>query len=352
MKILHIMKVRRVECNGVATSVLSQLKYENKIEEVALFDLNNNVIDEYEYPVFNIKKYSTISSLPNNWNKPDLVIFNEIYKKEYLFLYKECLKNNIPYIIIPHGGLVKKAQHTKFLKKKLANIFLFNKFIKKARAIQFLNNQEKDSCTFKVNKYIISGNGIEINNIKHNQSKKNNIVFIGRLSYYTKGLDLLIKAVNSISEHLKNNKIKINLYGNTYEKDLKKIEKLINKYNLKDIIIINKPIFNKEKTQVLKNASVFIQTSRHEGQPMGIIEALSYGVPCIVTYQTSFGSFVNDHNCGIGVNCNYKEIANAIINIFDMRLDEMSNNAKNCVKREYDWNIISQKCLKEYEVIL
>lgn len=43
---------------------------------------------------------------------------------------------------------------------------------------------------------------------------------------------------------------------------------------------------------VLLQTDLFIQTSRHEGMPMGLLEALSIGVPCLVTVGTSLGHII------------------------------------------------------------
>ena len=61
---------------------------------------------------------------------------------------------------------------------------------------------------------------------------------------------------------------------------------------------MNHEISGEEKVQKLLESDVFIQTSRHEGMPMGILEAMSYGVPCAVTDGTNLGEFIKDNKCG------------------------------------------------------
>ena len=112
-------------------------------------------------------------------------------------------------------------------------------------------------------------------------------------------------------------------------------------------------IYDEEKERVLLRAYAFIQVSRHEGQPMGIMEALSYGLPCIVTYGTSFGEYINKNNCGIGINFDENELFGAIKKMIEDRdfRDTCAKNAK-MIEREYDWEKVIGLCLNKYKELI
>lgn len=48
---------------------------------------------------------------------------------------------------------------------------------------------------------------------------------------------------------------------------------------LGDMVKVSNPISGQEKVDVLLKSDVFIQTSRYEGIPMGILRALFYVIP-------------------------------------------------------------------------
>ena len=84
---------------------------------------------------------------------------------------------------------------------------------------------------------------------------------------------------------------------------------------------------------------------------MGIIEALACGLPCIVTYGTTLGNFVNDNKCGIGVEFNEDEVFEAVKSVYDnleMRND-FSENSINVVNKNFDWDCIIEKLIKDYK---
>ena len=98
----------------------------------------------------------------------------------------------------------------------------------------------------------------------------------------------------------------------------------------------------KYKKEVLKTADMFIMTSRFEGLSMGLIEALSYGLPCLVTRGTYFMDEVNQFNAGIGTENSVDSISSglsALVNDLDM-LPIYSNNAKELSKK-YSWDSAS-----------
>lgn len=353
MKILHIADIKNPNGNGVAHAIKEYLKYEKKYCKVALYCLGSDIQIE-DVRTYSNQKYKYLDELPDGFNKPDLIIFNEVYKKEFLKKYKECKKLKIPYIIIPHGCLVKEAQNSKKTKKIIANFLFFNKFISQASAIQFLNENEKDKTNFKYKKYIISGNGTGYFVKECNKHPKNkNIVYIGRYSIHCKGLDMLLKACFINKKWFLENDIKIEMFGRTSGNDLNILKKEIEKKELNDVIKINDAIYNEEKNNVLNETYAFIQTSRHEGQPMGIIEAMAYGIPCIVTTGTTFADIVNDNKCGYGVNFDDKEIFEAIKQMCENENERnlFAENSLSYCKKNFDWKNIIKKLIPIYKTI-
>ena len=94
------------------------------------------------------------------------------------------------------------------------------------------------------------------------------------------------------------------------------------------IVSINGPVFDNEKKEVLLNASFFIHTSRFEGMPMSVLEALSYGIPCLVTQGSNMREDVCRFNAGWGADNNVESIERAFIKICDS-LSELKIKGEN-----------------------
>lgn len=356
MKILFIAKPLSKRGNGVVSALKNEILYLQESAQVALYNIGVELDSDIANTIFKGCDYPTISSLPEPFNKPDIVVFEEVYKLEYIKLYNECLKNKIPYVVIPHGCLVEREQSNKKLKHMIANILLFNRYLKKAEAIEYLNEQERDASKFKCKRKIIIPNSVEYKKRKYKKDTSFfKFIYIGRYDVKVKGLDLLINTFIDIKDWCLENNVILELYGPLDENpNFDLLREKIKVSKCQKIIKINGAIYGDEKEKKLQEASVFIQTSRNEGQPMGIIEAMSFGLPCVVTYATSFGKYCNDNKCGIGVNFSQKELTEAIKKIFEDEeyLKLCEKNAMTNMKKNFDIKSVTKLTLDTYKEII
>ena len=105
-----------------------------------------------------------------------------------------------------------------------------------------------------------------------------NVVAVGNLSS-RKGFDNLLKVFEKIKQH----KVLLHILG--YGKDKELLHQMKSDFGLENVIFHG---IQKNPYPFLKFADLFILSSRYEGFGMVLIEAMSFGIPC-VSFDCNYG---------------------------------------------------------------
>lgn len=357
MKIVYVSHIIADGANGLCWSVPESVKAQSAIDDVYWLNTGEGVMEHWKkvsafHDDFNYR-WSLLKNLPAEYKKPDIVVFEGFYDSLLDVVWaRELRKRNIPYIIVPRSALTESAMnnHARF-KKKIAHCLFYNRFIKRAAAIHFLTRGEaKETVKLFDLPHFIIPNGISIPSYFKKKFSQDHInaTFIGRIDIHQKGLDLLFEAMSSERDILDKNGFHLNIYG-PKSSDTVALLQLCKFYSLSNFVSINQQIFGKDKEKVLLDSDLFILTSRFEGLPMGLIEALSYGVPCAVTDGTYLGEEIFDNKAGWVSNISVIGISKMLKNICINRT-ELMERGKNAqlLSKKYDWSSIAKRTHYEY----
>lgn len=179
-----------------------------------------------------------------------------------------------------------------------------------------LEEDYKEFLKYNTNtKIILMPNMIKSKFNKFTDLKEENIIFVGRL-HECKKVDSLIK----IFSKLENKKCKLIIIGDGEE--ITKIKNLIRELKLENRVQLLGYLDQKEIANYLVKSKVFCMTSLTEGLPMVLLEAMSYGVPCIAFDTQSGVKDIIDNNINGYVIFDRNEEE------YIKKLDKMLNNKK------------------------
>lgn len=362
MNILYITALPGLVSAGPSWSVPASIKAQNEIDNCLWVNLTDKCLEHWKnvecyHNIHDFAEKFELSAMPVPFNHPDLVVFEDFYEIQPPIIARKLRHANIPYIIVPRGALTKKAQNNESKwKKVLANAFIFKRYAKKALAIQFLTKNEAQNTGKEwYNQSFILPNGFSTpKSIKKSFSAdKINATFIGRLDIFHKGIDILIHACSEMSDDLRSSNFKLRIYG-PKNKDYEIIQLMINEKGLNDIISLKGETSGEAKEEALLKTDLFVLTSRFEGHPMGLIEALAYGVPALVTPGTNMGEEIANADAGWVCNEASKEAIKLQLQNILKEKTLFVKKGMNAIKlaKNYDWEVLAKKFHNEVEQIL
>lgn len=351
MIVLHIASINGSRTSGVNVVVPQHVKAQSAIAQAGLVNIRNIVVDEEIVQM----KYNGAKSFPDYldvpFNKPDIVVFHEINVPEYIKIYPNLIRKNIPYIVVPHGENTDKALKKKWLKKKLAYLLLFNRFIRHAAGMQCLSQGEYDETHTSDKKFIVP-NGMDLHGMRLPRKKRDGIklLYIGRLDLMHKGLDLLVEAIAKCGL----NELSLDIYGPDYADRQKALMALVKKYDCQSKIFVHDAVFGEDKAKKYNECDLFIQTSRFEGLPLGMLEAMSYGVPVIATEGTNLTALIEKYNAGYTATTDVEGIVKALHNAVDTKTewDKKGANARVAIEDAFTWQRIAQQTIDKYKLLV
>lgn len=346
MRILYVTKLKDSLANGVTSAVSQLVNSICKYAVVGLVDLNGfTAWAEKDVIVLNVSSWKSFM--------PDIVVFEDPFNSLYFpKMAKDLKKSNVPYIISPHGCFVKTALKRKALKKRLAMATLFKRFLNNCVATQFLCRGEMDKSVV-FSKPIVIPNGIKQDVPCSVRTSLKRLSFIGRKDLDHKGIDCLLEAVNKTKQLFVDNNLRLNLYG-PYDskKDKLYVEHYLSENHLGNVVIDEGLVFGESKQSVLMNTDLFVLTSRYEGFPMSILEALSYGIPVLVSDKTNMDDIVSANCAGWVCKTDPDSIASCLKDVISSgSLSAPSKHAR-ALAETFSWENVSKMTIAKYSELI
>jgi L-malate glycosyltransferase len=234
------------------------------------------IIDESKYNIFNI--INKIRSIIKEFT-PDL-LHSHRFKENILSHLSVKYRKNIPMVCTQHGMPEPRVDKIKSLKNYIISKYNFAVVSRKFTFIVAVSFDVKKELVnkygFPQSKVIVIHNGTYIpeKKVRHNKEDGFVIGSAGRF-FPIKDYSFMVHIAADVLRQ--DDRIQFLLAGDGPE--MGKIISLIREYKLEQAFRLTG--FLDDMTGFYKSLDLYINTSLHEGLPMGILEAMSYGIPVI-----------------------------------------------------------------------
>lgn len=121
--------------------------------------------------------------------------------------------------------------------------------------------------------------------------KKKQFLFLGRIEYDQKGIDILLKG---FAKYLETNTGSLIIAGSGNPKDISKMNNLIKKLKISNSVTTTGYVKGDEKAQLIRESMALVMASRYETYGMSALEAFAHGTVVIAPNSEYFTWLPND----------------------------------------------------------
>lgn len=358
MKVLYVIASLDKRMGGTVYSVLNYYRsIKNNIDVTVISTFKN---DETKYfddlikndnNILNFKinlsfwRFSVnfLNYLTNNISKFDVVHIHGMWTFPTYYAAKCAFKNNIPYIISPHGMVKKYALDQKKIKKMIYWKLIEKKLFNRAKYIHCITSGEQRSVrSFSSSETFLLANAVDVGECKNKiNSSEMYLLFLGRLDPI-KGLENLILSMNLVDN------VRLVIAGDGDKSYVQHLQKMISDLHLCERVsfvgFVEKPNLHK----LFNNAIATVVCSYTEVFSLVALESLANSTPVVISNQCDFDD-IEKYNAGVIIKSNSpSDIAKGIEKIMKLDYKKLSKNAYNLALSKFSIDKIRNNLLRLY----
>ena len=167
-------------------------------------------------------------------------------------------------------------------------------------------------------------------------------LFLGRLDIWQKGLDHLLTGF-AASLRATDRGQRLTLVGPPEPGALAWLHQQCSELHLTvgREVTIRPPVRGAAKWETFRDADVFVHPSRNEGIPRAVVEALTFGLPVIVTPETNLGTIVEKAQAGWCVPATAEGVKLGLATALDSEISTRSEAAVHLARACLGWDAIA-----------
>ena len=308
---------------------------------------------EFSYSIFRFQNnyglgsFIGLNRMLARMSKPDFIVLHQIYTFSTLLGYWYAKKYRIPYAVKPHGSLTKYHESDSRLIKTLAKWLLISKILREASAIIVTCESEKTDLNPPLQAKAIQLNYGAVLSQPLNKSARRlpmgtqnpRIVFSGRFDK-KKNLSLVIKAMPTVLEKYPD--LTLDIAGSGTAKEVKTLQSLIQSLKLEGSIQFHGWVDAPKMLELFSGARLLVLPSENENFAIVVAEALSAGVPCVLSKFVGTADIVGKHHAGeIIQELTPTSVADGILKVLQGDETKYREAAFEAVQNSLDWSKIA-----------
>ncbi len=292
----------------------------------------------------------------------DVVHIHTVWEEPQHLAARSAKKQNVPYLISPHGMLDPWSLSQSKWKKKLYLAWRLRKNLNDATALSFTTPIEQQLVRQLGLRPpgVIEVLGLDLNEYEtlpparafHEKfpevGDRRIVLFLSRL-HLKKGLDLLLPAF----AQAKLADTVLVLAGpddDGYQAD---VQAMVQELGLDEQVIFTGMLFDRDKHAALAAADLFVLPSYQENFGLVVIEAMAAGLPVVISDQVNLHPMVTEAGAGEVIQTQTDQVADAITRWMqdDAQREAVGEKARAEAFARFAWPAIGERWVSHYDAV-
>jgi glycosyltransferase involved in cell wall biosynthesis len=281
----------------------------------------------------------------------DLVVLHSAWTYHNVRAAATARKLGIPYVLEPRGAYDPSIVHRKSLVKRAWWLALERRLVFGARAVHVFFDQERShlGALGYQGAVLVASNGVDApREDLWDGGSGGYLLWLGRFDPEHKGLDLLLRAVRTLPAA---SRPELRLHGPDWRGRKRQVERMVSRLGLEEHVRVGAAVYGQEKRRLLIEAAGFVYPSRWDACPNAVLEALSLGVPTLVTpyplgchFAARQGVFLAEQNP--------ESLAEGLQRLVSPGAREVGRRGAEITRTELSWDQVAQTWLAQARSLL
>lgn len=257
----------------------------------------------------------------------------------------------IPYVVCPHGNYYPEVMARRSWRKRAWLALFERRHLNSALAIHvFFPEETAHLEAIGVSaQTLVAPNGLDVpEGVTWDGGSGGYLLWYGRFDPECKGIDLLLRALALLPE---GTRASLRMYGPDWRGGRQTMRDLAKELSLDPWVTVGDSIYGADKWTTLTQAKGFIYPSRWDACPVAVGEAVTAGVPTLVT-DFPLARLLTSQGAAFGAAPEPKDLAKGIGRLLSDQAAEVGKRGPAVASRVLNWDAAAQSWVEQLEALL
>jgi glycosyltransferase involved in cell wall biosynthesis len=298
--------VKNLRFHGISSQVISLgnstrvMKHTQSLSQ----ELNQSGVSTWQTRALISNPYAISFPFPVRKNvkgiaASNLIVIHQIYTMATIRGYLAAKREKVPLVIFPHGSLTRYHESDSSIIKHIAKKIVLNRILIHCEGVIVTCTQEQnDLPKYLRAKSRVIPYGVNIQQIPSTvnyDDDSHQIIFAGRFTK-KKNLNLLLQALPEILKSYPS--LILNVCGSGTRREVRLVHSLIRTLKLQESVKLHGWLSRKDLERLMPLNRFLVLPSENENFGLVTTEALSLGVPCIVSRDVGTADWISKRGAG------------------------------------------------------